>query len=446
MLEPIFQVSEFVELINQHLNLLGEVVIEGEISRIDIKNHRLIFASIKDANSSIDVFALTFAIRNFQELQVGMKVRVYGTPGLYKGSGKFRFQANQILPQGEGALQIAFERLKQRLELEGLFDPSHKRPLPLWPRNIGLVTAKNSSAYHDLVKIISARMSGLTLHHLPVIVQGNSSPSSLLKAFSYISAHHSQFDVIILARGGGSIEDLFAFNQEEIVRAVFACPVPVVSAIGHEDDWTLVDFAADMRASTPSNAAELVVQDKKQINSSVDSLLTQIKSIIQAKINLSSTRTSGLISTLKMRLRMNLNKGYLLLQSWQKTNQQFKWYVSHQQELTNMLVHRSTQKLNQHLELSSQAIIAHQRLLASYDIFHVLKRGFSITRHLQGGIITHTKQVKADDILQITLAHGQLQSIITSVKEESLKMISPSNQPLLNSKQLQKNLNNKRSI
>lgn len=419
MLEPIFQVSEFVELINQHLNLLGEVVIEGEISRIDIKNHRLIFASIKDASSSIDVFALTFSIRNFQELEVGMKVRVYGTPGLYKGSGKFRFQASQILPQGEGALQIAFERLKKRLELEGLFDPSHKRPLPLWPRNIGLVTAKNSSAYHDLVKIISARMGGLTLYHLPVIVQGNSSPSSVLKAFSYISAHQSQFDVIILARGGGSIEDLFAFNQEEIVRAVFACPVPVVSAIGHEDDWTLVDFVADMRASTPSNAAELVVQDKKQINSSVDSLLTQIKSIIQAKINLSSTRTSGLISTLKLRLRMNLNQGYQLLQSWQKTNQQFKWYVSHQQELTNMLVHRSTQKLHQHLELSNQAIIAHQRLLASYDISHVLKRGFSITRDLQGGIVTHTKQVKADDTLQITLAHGQLQSIITSVKEES---------------------------
>lgn len=419
MLEPIFQVSEFVELINQHLNLLGEVVIEGEISRIDIKNHRLIFASIKDANSSIDVFALTFTIRNFQELQVGMKVRVYGTPGLYKGSGKFRFQANQILPQGEGALQIAFERLKQRLELEGLFDPSHKRPLPLWPRNIGLITAKNSSAFHDLVKIISARMGGLSLLHLPVIVQGNSSPSSLLKAFSYISAHQSQFDVIILARGGGGIEDLFAFNQEEIVRAVFACPIPVVSAIGHEDDWTLVDFASDVRASTPSNAAELVIQDKKQVSSSIDSLITQILSTIQSRINLINTRSGGLISTLQLRLRTNLNLGYQLLQKWYKLDQQFKWFLSHQQELTDMLVHRSTQKIHQQLELSNQAIIALQRLLASYDISHVLKRGFSITRHHQGNIITHTKQVKADDVLQITLAHGQLQSIITSIKEES---------------------------
>jgi exodeoxyribonuclease VII large subunit len=262
---PVFQVSECIEALNHHLALLGEIVVEGEISRIDIKNRNLIFLTVKDKASAIDVFSMAHIIRNYSQFEPGMLVHVYGTAGLYKGSGKFRLFANQIVPHGEGALQVAFDKLKAQLETEGLFDPSHKRSLPPWPHTIGLITATNSSAYHDQVKILSERMGGLTLKHLAVSVQGREAVGTILKALAYVNQYPQLFDVIILARGGGSLEDLAAFNSEEICRAVFACKVPIISAVGHEDDWSLTDFVADVRASTPSNAAEMAVKDKREV-------------------------------------------------------------------------------------------------------------------------------------------------------------------------------------
>jgi exodeoxyribonuclease VII large subunit len=382
---PIFQVSEFNELINRHLALLGEVIIEGELTRLDIKNGRLIFASIKDKTSSLDIFSMTHLIHNVRQLEPGMLVRVVGTAGVYKGTSKFRLMASSITPQGEGALQIAFEKLKQQLEAEGLFDPGRKRPLPKWPTNIALITAKDSSAYFDVVKILTTRMGGLTITLLPVNVQGRVALPTILSAFIYLNSHAKEFDCCIMARGGGSLTDLEAFNSEEIARAVFSSKVPVVSAIGHENNWSLTDYVADVRASTPSNAAELVVKEKREVENSINSALQFIKESLNYRLD----RLTSVIN----------ESSHFILRYTAKIRQS----IDH-----SLLVIR--QQANLTLSLSKQDIDNTVRLLNSLDYRQILNRGFSITTLQSGTIIKQSSQVSSNDILITQLAQGKITS------------------------------------
>jgi exodeoxyribonuclease VII large subunit len=381
---PIFQVSEFNEVVNNHLNLLGEVTIEGELSRLDVKNGRLIFASIKDKNSALDIFTMAHLVPNFRTLEPGMLVRVVGTAGVYKGTTKFRLMASSIEPQGNGALQIAFEKLKAQLDAEGLFAPERKRPLPEWPLHIGLVTAKDSSAYYDLVKIMTARMGGLQLNLLPVNVQGREAIPTILKAMEYINTHATEFDVIIMARGGGSLEDLQAFNSEEIARAVFSCKVPIISAIGHEDNWSLTDYVADLRASTPSNAAELVVKDKAAVVSEINSSLQFIKESLNYRIDRIKREVSN---------TMNIVQHYS---------------VRYHQQVDHMVTLIKEKIILKHA-LLKQEINQLERLLKSLDYQQILNRGFSITT-TNGAVVKAASDVKPGDQLVTQLAQGIIHS------------------------------------
>lgn len=386
-LTPIFQVSEFNELINQHLNLLGEVIVEGELTRIEIKSNRLIFGSIKDKVSSLDIFSMTHLVKNVRQLESGMVVRVTGTAGVYRGTTKFRLLVTSITPQGEGALLIAFEKLKARLEAEGLFDPARKRQLPEWPQKIGLITAKNSSAYFDLVKILTARMGGLHLKLLPVSVQGKDAIPSILRAFEYINAHPQEFDVVIMARGGGSVEDLQAFNSEELARAVFSAKVPVVSAIGHEDNWSLTDYVADVRASTPSNAAELVIKDRQSVITHIDASLQFIKEVIYHQ---------------RSQIKSSANKAEIIIHQYAKR-------MNHQIESMVQII---TQSIRVKLVLARQDLDHLERLLQSLDYRHILQRGFSITTDLAGRIIKSVKQIESKQPIITQLAQGEIKSYV----------------------------------
>jgi len=383
--KPVFQVSEFNEVVGNHLALLGEVTIEGELTRMDIKNGRLIFASIKDKTSSLDIFSMSHLIGNFRQLEPGMLVRVTGTAGVYKGTTKFRLMATSIEPQGSGALQIAFEKLKAQLESEGLFAPERKRPLPEWPTSIGLVTAKDSSAYFDLVKILSARMGGLQLKLLPVNVQGREAVPTILRAMQHINAHATDFDLIIMARGGGSLEDLQAFNSEEIARAVFSCKVPIVSAIGHEDNWSLTDYIADLRASTPSNAAELVVKDRYAVINEINGSLQFIKESLNYRIDKIKREVTGVVTIIQ------------------------HYSVRFNQQIDNMFT-SIKQRLSLQVALKRQEIDQLVRLLKSLDFQETLNRGFSITKSEAGKIITSGEQVQPNDVLITQLANGSIKS------------------------------------
>lgn len=409
-LKPVFQVSEFNQLINHHLSLLGEVTIEGELGRWDIKNGKLLFGTVKDRESALDIFSLSHLVRNYSQFEPGMLVRVTGTAGLYKGSGKFRLFVSEMVPEGAGALQLAMDKLKKQLEIEGLFAEERKRPLPKWPETIALVTAAGSSAYYDVVKILTARMGGLKINLLPVSVQGRGALPTLLKAFNYLNKVADEFDLVILTRGGGSLEDLAAFNSEELCRAVYGAKIPVISAVGHEDNWSLVDYVADLRASTPSNAAELAVRNRDEVMKGISLWLYQIKRSLMARIETMEMGVERDRGKLKQGLRSYENESERLISrvklEWQK-------YTDQRQNLAKEMV-RKTRIVNKEilrlwqqnqLELGQQ-----QRLLMSYNYQKILERGYSITRDKKGKVIRSVGQVKENELITTEIADGKISS------------------------------------
>jgi len=259
----IYTVSEFNSALNEMFEEI-QVAVEGEVSEFKVSQNKWLFFNLKDEEGILRCFATVFQIKN-PILEDGLKVRVYGYPKIHSKSGNFSFTVLKVEPVGEGALKRAYEILKNRLETEGLFAPERKRALPRFPQTIGLIASKDSAAYSDFIKILKARWGGLKIHLINVAVQGQEAVPQIVGAFQCLNESNLEFDLVALIRGGGSLEDLRAFNSEEVVRAIFGSCFPVVVGVGHERDDTLADFAADLRASTPSNAAELIVPDKEEV-------------------------------------------------------------------------------------------------------------------------------------------------------------------------------------
>jgi len=244
---------------------LQYVFVSGEISNLtDHYSSGHIYLSLKDSKAVIKAVMFSFnASRLRFKPQNGMKVLVRGRVSIYEPSGQYQLYIEDMQPDGIGALTLAFEQLKEKLLKEGLFDKSHKKPLPLFPKKITVITSPTGAALQDIRNILSRRWPYAQVELLPVLVQGEEAAFQLTNAVKSVSAGND-CDVVIIGRGGGSVEDLWAFNSEDLARAIFACPVPVVSAVGHETDFTICDFVSDMRAPTPSAAAELVVPDRAE--------------------------------------------------------------------------------------------------------------------------------------------------------------------------------------
>ena len=260
--ELAFGVAEFIAYLNQTLETAYPFVsVEGELSNFRVSKNRWVYFDLKDESEPaiLKCFAVIYALPG--PLEDGMRVRISGSPRLHP-LYNFSFQVQQITPVGEGSLKKAAELLQAKLESEGLFDPSRKRMLPSFPQRIALITAGQSAAYADFIKIAGARWGNLTVHHYDVLVQGEESPRQVVAALEAVNASAEPVEAIVLIRGGGSAEDLAAFNDERVVRAVAASRIPTLVAIGHEVDTSLAELAADVRASTPSNAAELLLPDR----------------------------------------------------------------------------------------------------------------------------------------------------------------------------------------
>jgi exodeoxyribonuclease VII large subunit len=242
--------------------MLRNVFVRAEIS--NFTNHYRsghFYMSLKDENAVIKAVMFKGSAQHLNFLpENGMKIIAMGRASLYDRDGQFQFYIGDMQPDGIGALHVAFEQLKTRLAAQGLFDESRKRPLPLFPERIGIVTSPTGAALQDILNILSRRWPVAKILLYPVLVQGAQAPEQICRAISYFSEHKAA-DVLIVGRGGGSIEDLWAFNDENVARGIAACEIPVVSAVGHETDFTIADFAADLRAPTPSAAAELVSPD-----------------------------------------------------------------------------------------------------------------------------------------------------------------------------------------
>jgi exodeoxyribonuclease VII large subunit len=238
--------------------------VEGEVSNYHAAQSGHLYFTLKDAKAQVKCVCFrTQAMRLKFRPEDGLKLIVRGSISVYEPRGEYQIYVEHIEPSGVGALQLAFEQLKKRLEAEGLFDEARKKPLPMMPRRIGVVTSPRGAAVRDIIRILRRRFPNLHLIVYPVRVQGDGAAEDIVAALKYFNRMQT-VDVILLARGGGSIEDLWAFNEEIVARAIAACTIPIVSGVGHETDFTIADFVADVRASTPSAAAEIVVQSRQE--------------------------------------------------------------------------------------------------------------------------------------------------------------------------------------
>lgn len=313
-----FSVSEFVAVLNQTMEYAyPSVTIVGELANFRISKNKWVYFDLKDEYSSVKFFGTVYQLPG--PLEDGLMLQVRGAPRLHSQFG-FSVNVQAMQPVGEGSLKKAAALLQAKLTAEGLFDPSRKRSLPYPPRRVGLVASSESAAYHDFIKVLSARWVGVGIQLIDVQVQGEVAPAQIVAAIEHFNSHAEPVDVLVVTRGGGSAEDLAAFSTEQVTRAVAGSRIPTLVAIGHEVDISLAELAADQRASTPSNAAELLVPDKSEVirqlaltkRQYVTALLRQVsgkKEALTERARLLEESVSSVLSLARNRLK---NAGVLL--------------------------------------------------------------------------------------------------------------------------------------
>lgn len=369
--EAIFSVSDFVGVLNQTLeHAYPNVVIVGELANFKVSKNRWVYFDLKDEYSSVRFFGTVYQLPG--PLEDGMMLQVRGNPRLHPQYG-FSVSVVNMQPVGEGSLKKAAALLQAKLTAEGLFDDSRKRPLPYPPSRVGLITSGESAAYADFVKIMNERWGGVAIDLADVQVQGEAAPEQIIRAIEFFNTHAQPPEVLIITRGGGSAEDLAAFSTEQVTRAVAASRIPTLVAIGHEVDISLAELAADQRASTPSNAAQLLVPDKKH----------ELLLLSDYKKNMANALDSNL--------------------------DQLRKALEEARDGLNSRVERIFE--NARLSLRND-----KRLLEQINPQKVLQRGYSLT-YQDGKLIRSIKGQKTGAKLQVTLADGSLDTTITSIKK-----------------------------
>ncbi|MGZ7041419.1 MAG: exodeoxyribonuclease VII large subunit [Thermoanaerobaculia bacterium] len=280
----VWKVSELIRQINLELFRYNDISVEGEVSNFTKSSAGHLYFSIKDPKAQMKVvlFASNARFLKFR-IENGLQLVVRGRLGVYEQNGNFQINAVSAEPAGLGALQLAFEQLKKRLAAEGLFDSARKKPIPMFPQRIAVVTSPTGAAIRDILNVLRRRFDGLSLQIYPVRVQGPSAAREIASALRHLS-DWDLHDVVLICRGGGSLEDLWPFNDEIVARAVAGCGIPTISGVGHETDFTICDLVADLRAPTPSAAAEIVVRAKSEIFAQIDNSVRRVRNIVETRV------------------------------------------------------------------------------------------------------------------------------------------------------------------
>jgi exodeoxyribonuclease VII large subunit len=381
----IITVSEFLAIINETLAFAyPQVVVEGEVSGFKVNQGKFVFFDLKDENSSLGCFMMAHTLQ--LPIEDGMKVRVTGYPKVTKFS-RFSLTVRAVELAGEGELRRAMELLRRKLEGEGLFDPARKRELPVFPVRIGLITSSTSAAYHDFMKILNARWGGVQVMLADVTVQGLTAPDQIVGAFEYFNQLPEPADVLVLIRGGGSLEDLQAFSTEPVARAVAASRTPVIVGVGHEVDVSLADHAADLRAATPTDAARLVVPDRREITARIGHMTARIEHLLGSATHSAGARVDRSLGRFEAYLRAPLERLATLLRGLD----------AFERTILTDRRHR---------------LATLERVLKSYNPEGVLQRGYAIVRH-GGQILRDPRRANLDDPIDVQLAKGRLSARIT---------------------------------
>lgn len=375
--------------------VLGSVYVRGELSNYKVYPSGHHYFTLKDAESSLRCVMFRSAASKLRfRPESGMRVTAFGRVAVYPRDGAYQLYCEGLMPEGAGDLQVAYEQLKAKLAAEGLFDPAHKKPIPRYPERIAVITSSAGAAVHDIIRVLRKRWPVAKVVLLPVRVQGVEAPPEIAGALRYANKYRVA-DVIITGRGGGSIEDLWAFNDERVARAIYASDLPVISAVGHEPDVTIADFVADLRAATPSNAAELVAPDVSELRDAIRSASVRLDQAIDRSL---SQRRAAL-TELSSRRVMQSPTGFIDQRRLELDSIRLRLDAA------------ATGRLNRERQEFA-------RLAAKLDALSPLKvlgRGYSIALDSDGRAVRESAQLKAGDKLDLRLSRGGAKCLVESV-------------------------------
>ncbi len=370
------QLNEYISRVLMTDPLLGNISVTGEISNLKFHQTGHVYFSIIDQNSKINCFLPSTYVKNLNyALGDGLEVIIHGYINVYKKGGTYTLFVRSIEVAGEGNLSMAFELLKKKLDQEGLFDPKYKKPIPKFPKKIGVVTSETGAAVRDILKIIKSRTKMVDVVVFPVLVQGPEAARDMASMLAFINEKYSDLDILILGRGGGSTEDLWAFNEEILARAVFASNIPIISAVGHEIDFTICDFVADLRAETPTAAAEKATPDDNLILERIKDLKNIMISDLNGKLTYSSLLCDKYVNEMAQILQRRIDK----------------------------LQHNIDQCL-----LS----------LEENNPSNILSKGYAILENQEGKVISSINDINENSVYKIHLKDGYLQFNIANIKKE----------------------------
>lgn len=391
------QINEYIRAQMDRDPLLCEVAVRGEISNYKIYPSGHHYFTIKDEGGALrcvmfkgNAFRLRFRPEN------GMKIIAMGKISVYPRDGAYQLYCTAMTVDGIGDLHAAFEQLKTKLAAQGLFDPAHKKPIPKYPKVIGIVTSSAGAAVHDMLRILRKRFPLTEVRLFPVRVQGVEAPPEIAAAIRYANRYRLA-DVLIVGRGGGSIEDLWAFNDEMVAHAIYDSEIPVISAVGHEPDVTISDYVADLRAATPSNAAELAVPDMDALMQTLDAA--------------SSNMAAALLRQVKgAKQHLNVLAGSPALQSP-------LGYLERKQQNVTLLQNRLSSAYTHTFERNKRNFVALTAKLDAMSPLKVLTRGYAMAQMRDGNVLRSTNQVSAGDRITVTLSDGKIHATVTDEKE-----------------------------
>ena len=387
------QLNYYLKSVIENDPRLNFVLLSGEISNlIDHYRSGHIYLSLKDERSVIRAVMFAGNARRLKfRPQDGMKVLCRGRVSVYEPSGQYQLYIEDMQPDGVGALSLAYEQLKRELEKQGLFDNAHKKPLPRFPRTVGVITSPTGAAVQDIRNILYRRFPGIEIKLCPVLVQGEGAPPQLISAVQKLDSE-GECDVIIIGRGGGSIEDLWAFNSKELAFAVYNCRTPIISAVGHETDFTICDFVADMRAPTPSAAAELAVPDVRELKANYLSQRQYIQSLIEARLRGQND---------KLRLYLHAVQSAPSVKNIDKL---FDKYSLYQRQLVSLADNKISLE---ELKLKKTAA-----KLESLNPLSVLSRGYALAEQ-NGRIIKSAAALDREEEFTLTFSDGKVNARVT---------------------------------
>ena len=395
----ITQINEYIRSKMDADTLLNSVAVLGEISNYKVYPSGHHYFTLKDEGAALKcVMFKGSAIRLRFRPENGMKVIAMGKISVFPRDGAYQLYCTAMAMDGIGDLHAAFEQLKAKLGAQGLFDPDHKKALPKYPGTIGIITSSAGAAVHDMLRILRKRYPLTKVRLLPVRVQGVEAPGEIVAAIRYAN-HHKLADLLIVGRGGGSIEDLWAFNDERVAYAIYESQIPVISAVGHEPDVTISDFVADLRAATPSNAAELAVPDQESLRQTLDSMLESMAFSLQRQLK-------------GARQHLNTLASSSALQSPDA-------YLRQRREMLSATTNRLIAAQSHGIAVKKQRFVALTSKLDAMSPLKVLTRGYAMTQREDGSLLKSVKSVSVGESILVSLQDGVVTAQVSDIKENA---------------------------